>query len=166
MNSLEINKILQRCPLTRNQYLGCFAADVIPKSFLLNNNSVKEELCAVINQDTNAEPGSHWIALYRPVNAAHEGIDYYDSLGDWPPPSAHLDAFLRQFPRVNRIEGLPLQSDRSGACGRHVIYFLMHRCRGWSLERIVHHLRRCRSSPDRVVNAFVRKHIFDEPSEA
>ena len=114
--------------------------------------------CMVVNMDTSREAGSHWVALF--VHSPLE-VDYFDSFADWPPHSEHIRTYLRQFTRVNASDTC-LQSDRSAACGKHVIYFLCRRAQGWPLQRIVRHLARCKTHPDRVVSAFARKFIFGE----
>lgn len=152
MNNLEINKVLSRSPLTADCYQGCYAADRIPKG--LN----RFPHCMVVNTASTEEPGEHWVALYAP---AENSIEYYDSFADWPPTSPHIRAYLEHFAKVERSEH-PLQSERSSACGRHVIYFLIRRCQGWPLKRIVSHLRTCKTAPDRLVNTFVRQQIFSD----
>ena len=151
MNTQEINKILQRCHMTSAQYVGCVPSDRIPRL------SMPLPHCMVVNVDSSSMPGSHWVAIY--VQSLHE-VEYFDSLGDWPPRSRHIRRFMRRFSSVRRCIQ-PMQSDRSSACGKHVIYFLCHRCQGWTMHRILRHLKRCNTRPDRVVSAFSRKFIFN-----
>uniref|UniRef100_A0A914H7W1 Integrase catalytic domain-containing protein n=1 Tax=Globodera rostochiensis TaxID=31243 RepID=A0A914H7W1_GLORO len=114
--------------------------------------------CMVANMDSSSAGGSHWVAIY--VQSVH-AVDYFDSFGDWPPYSPYIHNFLRRFHTVNR-NVRALQSDRSASCGKHVIYFLCHRCRnGWTLRRVVAHIVEQKTEPDRLVSAFVRTHIFD-----
>uniref|UniRef100_A0A914H3L9 Ubiquitin-like protease family profile domain-containing protein n=1 Tax=Globodera rostochiensis TaxID=31243 RepID=A0A914H3L9_GLORO len=115
----------------------------------------------VVNTDTSQEVGTHWVALYVQTPSI---VDYFDSFADWPPESAEICTFLHRFKHVNR-SGACLQSDRSSACGKHVIYFLYRRCRGWSLQQIVQHLRDCKTTPDRLVTGFSRKFIFGQDEE-
>uniref|UniRef100_A0A183C304 ULP_PROTEASE domain-containing protein n=1 Tax=Globodera pallida TaxID=36090 RepID=A0A183C304_GLOPA len=115
----------------------------------------------VLNTDTSQEAGTHWVAVY--VAAPHV-VDYFDSFADWPPVSAEIGAFLHRFAHVNRSDTC-VQSDRSSACGKHVIYFLCRRCSGWPLGQIVRHLTHCKTPPDRLVSAFTRRFIFDEEED-
>jgi hypothetical protein len=151
MNTGELNKILQRNDVTREHYVGCFPADRIP-------SIGRTPCCMVINTGVSGTAGEHWVAVY--VTSPTEA-DYFDSLGDWPPPSPHIDAFLRRFAHINHAP-CPVQSDRSSACGKHVIYFLHRRCQGWPLLRVVWHLVHSRTGSDRLVCAFVRRWIFGE----
>jgi hypothetical protein len=113
----------------------------------------------VVNTDVAAAPGNHWVALFA---KSPQEVDYFDSLADWPPTSPEIAEYLqRHYRHVNRVH-IPLQSDRSIACGKHVVYFLHRRCQGWPLERIVWHLAHSKSGADRVVSGFVRRYIFGE----
>lgn len=152
MNTYELNKILRRNDVTAPFYLGCFAADRIPA------NISTYPCCMVVNTDDSASAGTHWVCMYLASAAV---VDYFDSLAVWPSSSAHIDAYLRRFTHVHTAP-CAVQSDRSMACGKHVIYFLHRRCRGWPMDRIVWHLVQCKSGPDRLVNEFVRKFIFDD----
>uniref|UniRef100_A0A183BRD6 ULP_PROTEASE domain-containing protein n=1 Tax=Globodera pallida TaxID=36090 RepID=A0A183BRD6_GLOPA len=152
MDTIEIDKILRRNHTTRGAYVGCFPADRIPTL------TRPMPHCMVANVDSSSAGGSHWVAIY--VQSTH-AVDYFDSFADWPPHSPHIHDFLRRFHTVNRNDRA-LQSDRSASCGKHVIYFLCHRCRdGWTLRRVVAHIVEQKTEPDRLVSAFVRTHIFD-----
>jgi len=151
MNTGELNKILQRNEITSPLYVGCFPADRIPPI-------IRTPCCMVVNTGMAGTPGEHWVAIH--VTSPSEA-DYFDSLADWPPNSAHIAAFLQRFSNINRCP-CPVQSDRSSACGKHVIYFLHRRCQGWSLLRVVWHLVHSKTGADRLVCAFVRRWIFGE----
>lgn len=151
MNNLEIDKVLKRNDVTRPFYNGCFPADQIPSP-----HSTRTPHCMVVNMDSAAEAGSHWVAIF--VQSTRE-VDYFDSFADWPPDSAHLRAYLSQFERIRRNLRC-IQSDRSAACGKHVLYFLYRRCQGWPMHRVISHLIRCRTHPDRLVSAFCRRVLF------
>lgn len=154
MNTLEINKILSRNSVTTAIYLGCFPSDQLPQG-----GTQKYPYCMVVNVDPSDLNGSHWVAIY--CHSPHN-VEYYDSLGDWPPLSDHISRYLSTFSRV-RYNSMPLQSSYARSCGRHVIFFLYNRCAGKSFEQIVHFLRYgTKATPDRVVNHFVRERIFDD----
>lgn len=149
MYTSEINRILQRNPTTGRTYVGCFPSDEISRSTVYPH-------CMVVNTDTHKLPGTHWVAMY--VQSPAE-CDYYDSLAEWPPRSPFIAQYLQQFSQLNRVRRR-IQSVKSDACGKHVIYFLHRRCKGWPLARVVRHLAHCESGADRLVNAFVRKRVF------
>ncbi|KAL3078493.1 hypothetical protein niasHT_032789 [Heterodera trifolii] len=146
----------QRCALTRERFLGCFPADQIPSPHS------SHPYCMVLNTDTALEPGTHWVAVYVTSSTT---VDYFDSFADWPSTSEGIRSFLHRFAHVNRSP-TSVQSDRSSACGKHVIYFLYRRCQGWTLAQIVGHLTNCKTPPDRLVAAFTRQFIFNDADAA
>lgn len=153
MDTVQINKILSRNPLTQKQYLGCFPADQIPAG----TQKMHFPHCMVVNVDSADQAGSHWIALF--CESAHIA-DYYDSAGVWPPLSPHIRNFLFRNYATIHYNTHPLQSERARTCGKHVIFFVYHRCAGASLDKILKFMRSKRS-PDTVVHEFMRKRIFD-----
>lgn len=160
MNNVQIDKVLQRSALTRGKYLGCFAADKIPMNG--NNSSSsssnKYPYQMVVNMDTSSSYGSHWVAIHV-CSPTH--VEYYDSLGDWPPPSPHIHRFLRRFAHC-KYSTRQWQSDRSSACGKHAIYFLLRRSAGLSFKDIMQHLAQCKQNADRVFAGYLRSHIFND----
>lgn len=52
MNTLQINKILHRNNITKDFYIGCFAADTIPVSINFT------PFCMVVNIDPSSAAGS------------------------------------------------------------------------------------------------------------
>lgn len=153
MNTLQIDKMLRRSPTTRGTYRGCFAADKIPSD---HNGKYPQHM--VVNMDTSNSYGSHWVAIYV---CSPDEVEYYDSLGDWPPPSAYIQRFLAHFAHC-KYNKWQWQSERSSACGKHAIYFLLRRCAGLSFEEIMRNFTRCKQKADRIVTAFVRTRIFNE----
>ncbi|KAL3109930.1 hypothetical protein niasHT_016546 [Heterodera trifolii] len=89
--------------------------------------------CMVVNLDPSTSHGSHWVCIYC---ASPLHLEYYDSLGMWPPPSVHISA-------------------NSSACGRHVIFFLYCRCVGMTFEKIVSFLHFGKQQPDTLRGAGV-----------
>ncbi|KAL3125605.1 hypothetical protein niasHT_005492 [Heterodera trifolii] len=94
---------------------------------------VKFPHCMVLNLDPSTSHGSHWVCIYC---ASPLHLEYYDSLGMWPPPSVHIVNHLSRYKQI-QYSCLPLQSLNSSACGRHVIFFLYCRCVGMTFEKIV-----------------------------
>ena len=150
MNTLQINKILRRNFATHNFFRGCFASDQIP------NNISGWPWCIVVNMDPSYMSGSHWVAMFSPKRNL---IEYYDSLGMWPPPNPEICLFLDRFKDV-KFNRRAIQSTRAKNCGKHVIYFLYNRCRGFAFVNICQRLSKLQSSPDNLVNIFIRKRIF------
>lgn len=153
MNTLQINKILEQNPVTREAYIGCFAADKIPRHLIPNFFH-----CMVVNIDPSNSKGTHWISLYCKPPLY---LEYYDPLGIWPPPSEYIIDYLAKFKQI-KYNRASLQSPYSRTCGKHAIFFLFNRCLGAKFENIVAFLHSAKSSPDNVVNSFIKNAIFSK----
>lgn len=153
MNTIEINKILSRNPITAKYYLGCFASDQLTNFY---NFNFSHPQCFVVNFDSSNSEGTHWVALY---SSNPNDIEYYDSLGIWPPPSTDLFNYLAQFAHL-RYSKYQFQSHLSNACGKHAIFFLYNRCRGISFEKILKILYKNYRNADNFVTHFLREVIF------
>ncbi|KAL3126219.1 hypothetical protein niasHT_003724 [Heterodera trifolii] len=102
---------------------------------------VKFPHCMVVNLDPSTSRGSHWVCIYC---ASPLLLEYYDSLGMWPPPSV-------------------LISPNSSACGRHVIFFLYCRCVGMTFEKIVSFLHFGKQQPDTLRKFQLKMHVDFDP---
>ncbi|KAL3119384.1 hypothetical protein niasHT_003992 [Heterodera trifolii] len=154
MNTLEIDKTLARNNVTRHYYIGCFAADQIPAGAI-----VKFPHCMVVNLDPSTSRGSHWVCIYC---ASPLLLEYYDSLGMWPPPSVLIVNHLSRYKQI-QYSSLPLQSPNSSACGRHVIFFLYCRCVGMTFEKIVSFLHYGKQQPDTLRKFQLKMHVDFDP---
>ncbi|KAL3085282.1 hypothetical protein niasHS_010351 [Heterodera schachtii] len=65
--------------------------------------------CMVVNLDPSTSHGSHWVCIYC---ASPLHLEYYDSLGIWPPPSVHIVDHLSRYKQI-QYSSLPLQSPNS-----------------------------------------------------
>ncbi|KAL3124255.1 hypothetical protein niasHT_006643 [Heterodera trifolii] len=70
---------------------------------------VKFPHCMVVNLDPSTSHGSHWVCIYC---ASPLHLEYYDSLGMWPPPSVHIVNHLSRYKQI-QYNSLPLQSANS-----------------------------------------------------
>ena len=148
MYTNAINNILGRSPITRPYFTGCFAADKIP-------SILEYPCCMVVNTDCSGWEGSHWVAIFA---QSKQTVEYYDSLGQWPPISPYITKFLDQFP--NRVyNSKQLQADHSVSCGKHAIYFLYMRCLGSisGIDDMIKLFSKRKQRPDAIVNDFVRR---------
>lgn len=152
MNSLQITKILIKNKITRSYFIGCFASDQIPEPKSL----LKFPSCMIVNTDPATGTGEHWIALYVP---SPHCVEYFDSLGDWPPPYANIKKYLAHFTQVV-FSKKQLQSSRSSSCGYHVIYFLCMRCKGIPFRKIINRIWLSKTGPDALVSGFVRSALI------
>ena len=147
-DSRQLTSALKHNTSTRRYFLGCFPSDKIRESSIY-------PYCMIINTDDSSLPGTHWVAVNVLSRAR---IEYFDSLGEWP-PVANIYRFLSRFEKISYIsEGL--QSPYSGCCGKYAVYFLLRRLRdSINFEDIVGHLRKCKTTPDRLVSAFVNRNF-------
>lgn len=156
MNTHDINRILGRNASTKASFIGCYASNQIPKTIYWFPH------CMVVNIDPDWLKGSHWIAIY--CRSPHI-VEYFDPLGIWPPASVHIRDYLSHFNQIHFNADL-LQSPHSNTCGKHVIYYIYHRCMGIGLREIIEKFRREKAQknalPDEIVNRFFRYEIFNK----
>jgi hypothetical protein len=154
MFSKQIGKILSRNSNTKRFFIGCYPSDRIPR---LRNGPFPH--CMIVNTDPIGSIGSHWCALYVQSPST---VEFYDSLGDWPPMSKPIAEYLARFPCVQKSD-IALQSEKSSACGKHCIYFLVKRCDGIPFKEIISRLYDHTKKPDAIVSAFVHRLMnYDE----
>ena len=140
MDNRQISFVLSRHAKTRRVFVGCFPSDMIPFKD-------RYPYAVVVNTDSSARKGRHWVAIYVPSPSV---VEYFDSFG--MEPNKNIKDFLKCF-HIERRSSEMLQSIFSDVCGMHCIYFIIKRCSGESFASIVCHLRRKRC-PDSVVKLF------------
>lgn len=154
MNTLQIDKILRRNQTTSPFYLGCFSSNELVK------NSKHFPQSMVVNFDPSWQEGSHWVAIFAesPIS-----VDYYDSLGIWPPLNENISKFLANFKLIH-FNPYAFQSERSKNCGKHAIFFIFYRSTGKSFDQILRFLtiQKDHKSPDKIVENFMKENIFQE----
>lgn len=153
MNTKRINKILERNQTTSQFYLGCFPADKILE---INSEKLTFPQSMVVNFDPTGYDGSHWVAIYAD---SPKNVDYYDSLGIWPPLNNDITRFLSKFNNV-RFNPFAFQHYRAKSCGKHAIFFLYNRSIGKSLEQILRFLSNKKSTLDKIVSNFMDEKIY------
>lgn len=140
MDNRQISSVLSRHAKARRVFIGCFPSDMIP----LND---RYPYAMVVNTDSSARKGRHWIAIYVPSPSTAE---YFDSFG--MEANKNIKNYLKNFLIVRRSNKM-LQSIFTDVCGMYCIYFIIKRSTGESLYSIVSHLHRKRCS-DSVVKLF------------
>ena len=86
MNTIQLNKILFNFPTTKDNYVGTFAIDKIPKSITYPSSMI-------INNEPSTRAGSHWIAIYFFKN---KKAIFFDSYGQ-SAKSYKLNKFLKKI---------------------------------------------------------------------
>src|SRR5688500_17619167 len=108
MDTLQIRKILDRCPLTSKITHGCFPSYMIPKIRRLPADFV-------VNVDSSEKGRTHWVCIYvRNQNQAY----FFCPFGE--PPRGHILNYLRQFRGVKRNKCM-FQSIWTQVCGHYAI---------------------------------------------
>ena len=120
MNTLEILKVLEQDRYVSPLFHGVFPIDQLPKC---SNGAY------VVNTAKSNHPGEHWVAVYMSGNT----VDYFDSYGG--KPSSRLKRWWGN--RQCTYNPVPLQSPLTSACGQYCIYYLIHRCRGITLDEML-----------------------------
>jgi hypothetical protein len=149
MNSTQIQRFLRGHTLTSCYFVGVFPSDRLPPE-----GTPKLPCCMVCNTDPADKPGQHWVALYFDADGIGE---YFDSYGQQPTVPS-IQRFLEQNSRAQRYNNRTVQGHMSSACGQYCVYFLLLRCGGLPMNRIVCGLPRIAFVSDCYVTAFVNKH--------
>ena len=149
MNTYQITRALEHDPVTSKQFCGIFPSDKLPQA-------IEKYPCGfVANTDPSSGPGTHWIAFYFP---SEEKGEFFDSYGHAP------EYYRKSFgnflgTRTWNFNRRKLQSAWSDVCGQYCIFYLSHRARGFSLNRIVHLFNSNTISNDTKVSIFVKRHF-------
>lgn len=139
MNTVQLRRVLRRDNFTKNYFLDVFPSDHLPDEIH------KYPSCFIVNVDSSAEPGSHWVAFYlsRPNQ-----VEFFDSYGNDPTfYKGPISEFTSTYKNV-KYNPMVLQSNVTAVCGQYCVYYLYCRCRGKSLKNIV--------------SSFVTKHLCND----
>lgn len=99
----------------KENFLGCFSIDTIPKKFCNKN-------FAIVNTDLSSNPGQHWFVIFK---SDQDEIEIFDSLG------ANINLLRDNFTPEQKLSVVfnqtCVQLQRSQSCGQFVIYFIINR---------------------------------------
>ena len=126
MNTTQLQRAIDCDVEMKEKIIGVFAADDIPH--LIRSSSY----VLIVNSDTHDLPGSHWIACY----ANNDVLETFDSYGySADSLSPFIKRYMNTFTKtVNNIKRL--QSSNTKVCGQYCLFYLMCRCRGYSMKDI------------------------------
>lgn len=118
MNGEDLQKVIAKFLSIRDNFLGVFSIDSLPKIFPVNH-------FLICNYDLKSMPGSHWFALVRKSN---ERIECFDSLSLNNDKKELLIKYCN-FDKATKIiyNETPVQKITSLTCGQFVLFFLIHR---------------------------------------
>ena len=148
MDSIKLSEILKADRYTAASFSGVWASDRLPRKKIRSFPAA-----FVANVDPSTQPGKHWVAFFF-VDGDH--AEYFDSYGR-PPRLKSFETFLKRnsFSWINNLQRI--QGPLSTVCGQYVLYYLLHRCRGWTMTNIVEQFTEDLSFNDFLVNEFIEK---------
>ena len=107
------------------RWLGVFARDKLPDLMYM-----QRPFALVFNTDPHDKPGQHWLAIYGPSDGP---LEFYDSIGMRPSYYGFSTSFVYSC--------ISLQSFSFALCGNYTIYFIYHKSRNVSFNKIISFLK-------------------------
>lgn len=126
---MQLEHILHTDKRLKKFSIGVFAMDQLPTTIACR------PAIFIVNTEPSTKDGQHWLAVY--VKRSNE-VEFFDSYGQSLSkyPKA-LQRLLQGLGKTYVYNTSRLQHPLSITCGQYVVYYLHHRCRGRSMERIV-----------------------------
>lgn len=118
MNGGELTTLVERCPVTRQFFRGVYAIDTLPTTLQRNSTYI-------CNLDGINEPGSHWIAIYKPP-LENEPTEYFDSYGLYAPECLE-ERLTRNDLDYYLFNKRMIQHFMSVTCGLFALYYIWQR---------------------------------------
>lgn len=117
MNTRSLQCVVQ-CDRVLSQFItGIFAADEMPNYIYSFPSGF------IVNTDTRAKLGRHWLAFYISSKTVGE---FFDSYGHSPSYySQNFQTFFNKNGFEMKYNNKKIQSDDSKMCGQYCIYYLM-----------------------------------------
>ena len=140
MNTAQITHALEEDPITNKRFCGVFPSDKLPQT-------IDKYPCGfVANTDPSTKPGIHWVSIY--LSSLRKG--FYGG--------AFTDFLEKQCDEWD-VNDRKFQSDWSDVCGQYCIFFLSHRARGCSMNKILQLFDDNTMLNDAKVSDFVKTHF-------
>ena len=125
LSTIQLDKFLSTCRLTRRCFHGVFPSDKKP---IINSRP-----CSFIwNTAPSNESGEHWVALW--VDDRNYGY-FFDSSG-CDPQDEFVQFFAENCSKWKKVLQSPIQGILSNVCGYYCIYFLIQKARKRSNKTI------------------------------
>ena len=131
MNTKELqNALAADLFVQRTALFAVLACDQLPARI-----DRTKQAAFIINLDSSADAGSHWVGLY------FDGLSqftYFDSFG-LPPRQQSIKTFIKN--NSNRplvYNSRVLQDILTNSCGLYALYFVLKKARGATLNVILH----------------------------
>lgn len=140
MDEIQIQKAVNKIPLLKHNFLGCFPLDKLPCFNKIGS-------CFIANLDLSHMEGSHWVAVFF---TSENCIEYFDTFGR-PPPKEFHESFI-----VKNYNKKIVQSLTSDSCGHFCVFYLIFKTRGFSMSDIVNFVN-VKTNADKYVENFINK---------
>lgn len=151
MNNLQLTAVLTSDIFAQRVFCGVFPRDILPRRV-----QTRRPCAYVINTDRYGKPGEHWVCVFFDGFGKSE---YFDSFG-LPPLHSDIEQFIKRNSQSSRYNQRFLQDLTSSACGLYVIYYVLIKSRGGSLNRMLTCFNSLRQrSNDRRVTRLVRPYM-------
>ncbi len=132
MNTDQLNHILNNDSASANNFYGTVACDRLPSSI------VEFPIGICVNTAPSSDPGEHWIGLYL---EQHGQLEIFCSFGSAPLVVSTCDWMKRFLANLEikhvKWNQLALQPLTSSTCGLYVIFYILTRSRGHSLDDFI-----------------------------
>ena len=156
MNNNQIARVLEQDSFTSKKFCGVFPSDRLPET-------IERYPCGfVANTDPSNQPGTHWVAFYFSTERKGEFFDSYGEAPDYY--NISFKNYLDKHSYDWEFNKRKLQSIWSDVCGHYCIFYLNHRARGYSMNKIVNMFGNNSMSNDNEVFIFVNRR-FNIPSK-
>ena len=151
MDSQQLEKAIHSDPcLSTLRHKEVLAADEL--------SLIKSPGAYIVNTDPSHLPGQHWIAIFVSANGS---MEIFDPLGYPPRHYPFLKTYLRGKNFTHNTKRWQLSG--TSTCGQHCLFYLYHRCRGWTLSQLNNfYWHSDLSQNERLVLIFV-EHYFSIP---
>ena len=149
LTSDELTQLATSDKVLNSHFQGVFPSDILPQI-------EKYPAAFIFNNEPSTEAGMHWLAFYFPEKGQSE---FFDSYGF--PPEFYTPNFTKFIKNTKRhINTKILQSMDTAVCGDYSLFYLWHRVRGKSIEKIDSIFTENTRMNDRMTVSFVRKSMY------
>lgn len=131
MNEVELMRILLGNDVTAPYFCGVISHDQ------LNTQPVPDEGYYICNSDDSNGPGKHWLAVCW-SSQKKQPAELFDSLAHLPKEyDKNFTDFLISNGPDYSFSLKRVQSESSIKCGEFCVFFVYHRCKGFTFEEIL-----------------------------
>lgn len=146
MNTYQLQCVIDCDANMKRKIIGVYAADEIPKE----NHTLPYGF--IVNTDPINLPGRHWIACFITDKNILETFDSYGNSPDMLSP--FIKRYMKTFKQTH-INTKKLQSSETTVCGQYCLFYLICRCRGYTMQEIINNFNNNYHTNDQFVYNFI-----------